>query len=216
MREENMTEDSPAGAKRQSGGRLSDPVLVGIRQAFYDGLARRCLAEAWLRLGQVREEKLAWRLFRGRNQQRQGIPLDVIANKLGRDVGTVARWFRGESPNWSNLLMAMTALDADWEHLKSLPSKTERRRAAISRALLHVSKTILGDERDRKGPTLQDLDFLEGLFERETWQTERRLPTQRQMVLQQRAKEIRADWKALDLAVSRGEGLYHFRGEDRG
>ena len=137
---------SPSAKRRASGGRISDPILVGIRQAFYEGLSRKCLTQAWAGLDGFRQSKGSVRRFRGEEQWRDSTPLMEIAGLLGRDHGEVARWFRGESPEWSFLLVAMTALDAGWENLSTLPLKKERREAGWISAMAHVSRKLLAQK----------------------------------------------------------------------
>ena len=182
---------------------MSDPVIVAIRQAFYAGVGRTCLQEAWLQLDCFRDQQKTERLFRGKYQEREGVPLSHVARIVGRDVGEVGRWFRGESPEWANLLIAMTALDAEWNNLGKLPSKKERMIAGWSHALVHVRKRLMG-EKESPHPTSQEVDCLEKLFTQADWVAARHFNTHRQPTLERLADKLSLDWRCWIQSIAHG------------
>jgi hypothetical protein len=191
---------SSAKRVRHSGGPLVDFLVVGVRRSFYEGVARRCLREAWSRLEEYREAKPSMRLYRGETREREGTTLTEIGTMLGRDHGEVGRWFKGKSPAWANLTLVMTALNADWTNINSLPSKRDRRVAGWIQALSYARKKIL---REPSGgvdpPTDFDLDCLNALNADDDWLTSRRSTERRKALITRTARRTRLAETSLDL-----------------
>jgi hypothetical protein len=156
----------------------TDKNWLKARQAFYAGLAQCCLNQAWLQLDDYRGTKVLTRLFRGKQQERKGMPIDVIAAGLSRNSGELSRWFNGKSPQWANLLMVMTVLDAGWAELKELPSKKERRTAGSIRALQAIKSNVYGRDKD-SAISERTITLLESLSAEPEWYVRRRSATLR-------------------------------------
>lgn len=168
--------------KRQT--RTTTPNLpVKVRQAFYEGIARECLNQAWMKLDGFRAEKRMIRRFRGKLREREGVSLHDIALSLSRSPGELSRWFQGQSPSWANLLLVMTALSAEWPHLQNLPDKQRRRFAGCMAALrvihrLEFSSTPI--KSDLKPSTIR---CLLALNSEDDWLPSRRDPVRREQVI---------------------------------
>ena len=110
----------------ESGGSFGDPEVFKVRQAFYKGVGRCCLRDLWDQLNEIRESRVTTRLFRKKQKPVTGIPYLTIANLLGRDQSEIGRWFRGESPYWENLIMAMTVLGVEWGNFGYFGTKVRK------------------------------------------------------------------------------------------
>lgn len=170
-----------------------------IRRAFYEGLARVCLDWAWLRLDDHRQEKSLTRRFRGRIRERKGVPVQELARWLARSSGEISRWFSGTSPSWENLMLVMTALEADWSHLQRLPSRSERRLAACWEAILLIQRLTKGEKSKQKKVFCPHIvRCLLALFSDERWPQDRHVPERRQRHLEQVAKQLQIPATELD------------------
>lgn len=163
----------PTEAERQIEGDIPRSVSNKIRRAFCDGVSSVCLRDAWKRLDEYRKKKVVKRYFRGQWRDRQVVPLADIAEKLGRSAGEISRWFQNRSPDWGNLLMVMSTLDADWPSLR-LPPKEERKFAGLRKALRFISDGVL----EKSGHDFSEADLLclEALWRDRRWGMVRLVP----------------------------------------
>lgn len=157
--------------------------LQALRRGLYMGVERCCLDHAWTKMDEFRESQTEVRLFRGEMTSRPHIPLSAIARRLHRDTGTISRWFQGQSPSWGNLLMAMTALGADWPNLDRLPSTRMRRNFGMIAALRLIRRRVLEEKSAREILTPMEFEWIETMFRIPGWAFERQLPNRRQQGL---------------------------------
>jgi hypothetical protein len=155
------------------------PSSVKIRQAFYEGMSRECLDQAWQRLDNYRQSKMEVRRFRGRVCERRGIPLFRLAERLHRNTGELSKWFAGHSPEWSNLLVAITGLSADWKTLEPMAEKKHRRTAGCMASLRMIRRTQFGLSGRESEPAHYVVTCLETLFSDETWEFDRLILSRR-------------------------------------
>lgn len=163
-----------------------EPIGHKMRRAFYDGIARECLDLAWQRLDEFRGKQVVKRTFRGRLQERPGMPLQEIAERINRNVGELSRWFSGQSPAWGNLSIVMTALSADWPDLQSLPDKKSRRIAGCIAALVVIRR--YSNLEPAKPPSTQTINSLTALAEQADWSKSRCIPDRIPAVYAQASK----------------------------
>lgn len=159
-----------------------DNLPLKVRHAFYEGLSRECLDQAWRKLADFRDQKRMTRMFRGKQRERQGIPLNEIATSLSRSTGELSRWFQGQSPSWANLALVMTALSAEWPDLQKLPEKQRRRIAGCIAAIRVIHRTHFGESSPANPPTSSAIRCLIALSDDESWIKARRLPSRREQV----------------------------------
>lgn len=173
---------------------------VKIRQSFYEGLSRQCLDQAWERLNSFRASQTMPRLFRGEFTERRNVPLFLLAEKLHRTPGELSRWFQGHSPEWSNLMMVMTGLDADWESLQPMAKKAHRRSAGCMAAVRFIRRTRFGIPGRETEPAHFIVMCLEALFSCVNWETDRRFSDRRHVGIERVARETGLPGKSLDSA----------------
>jgi hypothetical protein len=184
-----VDDKNAAGAEEQF-----DP--VAIRHAFYDGIGRRCIKAAWSAIDKFRQDQTE---FLGKSLPKPGISQQKIATAIDRSAGEICRWLQGTSPNWTNLMVVMLALNANWRDLQSLPEKRARKFGGYSQALFVIRRRVLGDDRQElKPPTDVELRGLEALFTHSQWAAARRLASRRSKLLTTIAERDDIDVSFLD------------------
>lgn len=181
---------------------------VKIRQSFYKGMARECLEQAWLRLNDFRDQKTDVRLFRGRVRERRGISLFQLAKQLKRSTGELNRWFHGSSPEWSNLLMVMTALDVDWLALQPIAEKKYRKTSGCMAALRFIRRTRFAKPGREDEPSHHVVTCLEAVFADDTWEVDRRIERRRLESLERISRQSKISVHQLNAADSEWGDAY--------
>jgi hypothetical protein len=157
------------------------------------------MRQAWEQLNLHRESLRQERLFHRKMEVRDGVPYWLLGQWLNRNPAELSRWFTGSSKSFANLAMAMFSLNADWAHLKQLPSRKERRREGLRRALEWIRCRVL------KSDTVLALDdrtcgYLEAILQDDKWPLVRRLPKERQAMLERLAARTAVPVALLDAA----------------
>lgn len=128
---------------------------------------------------------------------------------IGRWTGEVSRWFNNASPEWSNLLLVMTALDVSWMAIEPIVEKKRRKTAGCMGAL----RFIQAEKYTLPAAKVDSVDFLvnclEALFTSENWNIHRLLPAERAMMLTRVAKEREISLEYLDTADRQWGDAYH-------
>jgi hypothetical protein len=173
-----------------------DIELIAIRHAFYEGVGRRCTKAAWSAIDGFRQEQHG---FLGKSLSKPGISQQKIATAIDRSAGEICRWLQGKSPNWTNLMVVMLALNANWRDLRSLPEKRERKFGGYSQALFAIRRRVLGDDtKELIPPADAELRGLEALFTHKQWAVARRLVPRRSKLLTAIGEENHLDASFLD------------------
>lgn len=189
----------PGPEKKRPRRPAVDRVAVGIRRAFYRGLSRDCLNQAWGRLNVFRNDQVEVKYFRGKCRERRGIVYERLSAKIGRPISDLSKWFTGQSPEWANIILVMTSLSADYSALLPMASKSSRRSSACMEALQFARRKVLKLPRIEPDSFLVTVRCLESLFSDETWVKCRNVPSQRPGVLRGLAKELAVSAGFLDL-----------------
>jgi hypothetical protein len=126
-----------------------------VHEGFREGLARICAKNLWRQINVLRMKKPTVRFLRGREQERQFVTQPQIADNVYRDQGTVAKWFRDGSPEWSNMAMVMTDLNIElFQFPDRLPDRDKRalagRRRALQRIQEHISGSVVEEPTDEE------------------------------------------------------------------
>lgn len=171
---------------------------IEVRQSFYEGLGRECLKAAWGSLDEYRRGQMMKRTFRGVFTERKGIPLEEIGLRLSRSRGEITRLFQGNSPDWSNLMMVMTSISADWPDLQRLPEKQRRKNAGCYEALRKIRRRVEGEVPNDPTDPVRVLEVLEILFRDEQWFAHRQFPQHREAALERIAGTAKLSARLLD------------------
>ena len=176
--DEKLSEEENARHKRK----------VAIRQAFYEGVARCCLGQAWTAMLDRRIARKKIRIVRGVARERKTTLLD-LAITLNRSTGELTRWFQGTSPDWANLTMIMLPLEADWCDLKSLPPTDERRISGFRHAIIQIARLDENKATSKLELENHHVRLLGELFNDADWTVERNSKRHRSQIIRNMAAQ---------------------------